>query len=569
MIRKKTSGVITVFISFMLAGIIGLSSLVLEGGRLQAAKTQLDEANGSAGYSMIAAFDSKLFERFGILAIDEDISNVGRYRTYLDFNSDRSGAYKGNNISTLYTVRSAEMQTMYNLTYPSILKRQILARAKYNVIPQDFVLNYYNADHFTADLQKKINYITERLSVALSGGAGSANDIPANMQSAFSNMYEAFKDIKRYDEEYGVVISGADSSILPSVSGTVESSIDNADAAEISAAVADAYSVIGSAAGVLDSAVENTYSEIDASADVSFMKNGLNKMTSPENISSNARTIISDCRRLMQNINAAFNVLKSDLDGNLLLNSYIAGYFSNKNFRIEEYSGPVKGTKGSLGSGTFVSACTEYVFGGNASETSNQAAAYNYVMAVRMINNLYSVLTVSNSLKISSAASVAAHIAWAYYESFIDSELLFKYNAVVPFAKYNMIMPINNIDKVNNAFTTKDFLNAMKGLGILVDGNFYINGADAFDYTDALAVGLWFVPNSTKLLRIADLIQLEMRSYESYVENSGASFMMAEKNTVCRVKCTGSLNSVLPVISLGGDGTAQGTSFQSIKYVSY
>ncbi len=569
MIRKKTSGVITVFISFMLAGIIGLSSLVLEGGRLQAAKTQLDEANGSAGYSMIAAYDSKLFERFGILAIDEDISNVGRYRSYLDFNSDLSGSYKGNNISTLYKVQSAEMQTMYNLTYPSILKRQILARAKYNVIPQDFVLNYYNAEHFIADMQKKITYISDRLSVALNAGAGSVNDIPANMQSAFTNMYEAFKNIKRYDEEYGVVISAADSSILPSVTGTVESTVNNADTAEISAALADAYSVIGSAAGVLDSGSTNTYSEIDATADVSFIKNGFDKIATPENISSNAGTIISDCRRLMQNMNAAFNVLKGDSDGNLLLNSYIAGYFSNKNFRIEEYSGPVKGTKGTIGTGTFVSACTEYVFGGNVSETSNQAAAYNYVMAVRMINNLYSVLAGSNLLKMNSKASVAAHIAWAYYESFIDAELLFKYNAVVPYAKYNMIMPINNIDKVANAFTTKDFLNGMQGLGILVDGNFYINGADTFDYTDALAVGLWLVPNSTKLLRIADLIQLEMRYYESYIENTAPAFMMAEKNTVCRVKCTGSLNSVLPAISLGGDGTAQGTSFQSIKYVSY
>ncbi len=569
MIKKKTNGVITVFISFMLVGIIGLSSLVLEGGRLQAAKTQLDEANGSAGYSMIAAYDSQLFERFGILAIDEDISNVGRYRSYLDFNSDLSGAYKGNNISTLYTIRSAEMQTMYNLTYPSILKRQILARAKYNVIPQDFVLNYYNAEYFLSDMQKKITYISERLSSALNSGSGSVDDLPQNMQSTFSNMYEAFKSIKRYDEEYGVVISGSDASLLPGVTGTVESTIDNTDASEISAAVADAYSVIGSAAGVLDSDSGNTYTEIDASADVSFMKSGFDKISSPASIASNAGTIISDCRRLMQSMNAALNVLIADSDGNLLLNSYVAGYFSNKNFRIEEYSGPVKGTKGTISSGTFVSACTEYVFGGNVSETSNQAAAYNYVMAVRMINNLYSVLTTSDSLKMNSKASVAAHIAWAYYESFIDAELLFKYNAVVPYAKYNMILPINNIDKVNNAFNTKDFLNGMQGLGILVDGKFYVNGADAFDYTDALAVGLWLVPNSTKLLRITDLIQLEMRYYESHIENVSPTFMMAEKNTVCRVKCTGSLNSVLPVISLGGDGTAQGTSFQSIKYVSY
>lgn len=568
-INTNNHGVITVFISFMLVGIIGLSSLVLEGGRLQAAKSQLDEANGSAGYSMIAAYNGKLYDRFGILAIDEKISNLGSYRSYLDFNSDLTSPYEGNNISTLYTVKNAEMQTMYNLTYPSVLKRQILSRAKYNVVPQNFYFNYYNMEHFLEDFQKKLTYITDYLSVTAEGGSnGSKSDIPANMQDAFANMYDAFKKVKKYDEDYGVNIAAADTSILPSATGTVESVVNNDDEAEISAAVNDAYTVIGSEAAELLSG-GGSYTETDASVDVGFIERSFPKFASVNSIVNNSRSIISDCRQTMQRMNSAFNALKNDAEGNLLLNSFISEYFSNKNARVEEYAGPAKGTKGSINTGTFVSACTEYVFAGNSSETANQAEAYNYIMAMRLVNNLYNVLVGSNNIKSNNAVSVAAHIVWAYYESFIDAELLLKYNAVVPFAKYNMIMPINNVDKVKNAFTTKDFLNAMQGLGILVDNRFIINGSDDFTYTDALAIALWFVPNSKKLLRTADLIQLEMRYRENYMDKTTVSFLMEEQNTFCRVKCAGTLNSILPVISTGEGNMAEGVIFESIRYVGY
>ena len=388
--QKNNHGVITIFISFMLVGIIGLSSLVIEGGRLQAAKTQLDEANGSAGYSMIAAYNSKLYDRFGILAIDNQLATAGRYRAYLDFNSDLVAPFDGNNISTLYTVQSAEMQAMYNLTYPSVLKRQILARAKFNVVPQDFVFNYYNMEPFLLDLQNKIDYISTRLAGAAS--AGSVNDIPADMRAAFDNLYEAFKGIKKYDEEYGVIINSTDKALLPSVTGSVESVFED-DSEIIAATVADAYSVLGSSADVLTSNGSETYNEIDASVNVSFMKECLQMASSSSTIVSKSRVIVEGCRNLVKSINSAFNVLKSDTEGNLLLNSYVTGYFSNKNFRIEEYAGPVKGTKGSSSNSTFVSSCTEYVFGGKSEETANQETAYDYGMAVRMINNLFSVLT--------------------------------------------------------------------------------------------------------------------------------------------------------------------------------
>ena len=68
---------------------------------------------------------------------------------------------------------------------------------------------------------------------------------------------------------------------------------------------------------------------------------------------------------------------------------------------------------------------------------------------------------------------------------------------------------------------------------------------------------------------MADLIQLEMRYIEQHVEHTDAEFLMSEQNTFCRVKCTGTLKPVLPIISLGTKSMSDGLSFRSIEYVGY
>lgn len=569
---KNSQGVITVMISLMLTGILSLGTMVIEAGRLQGARTQLDDANLSAGTSLIAAYDSTLYERYGLLAIDNDMFNVGRYREYLDFNSDRGAGYKGNNISTFYTVKSVEVEGLYNLTYPSVLKRQLTSRAKYHIIPQDYSLNYYNMDYFIADYQSKASYISEVLQTVASGSAtqGSLSDVPSDMQAALNNLYGTFSKTKKYDEAYNVTIKTSDVSLLPSSTGTITHTVPSEDMDAINDAVSDANTVLGAGGSLLASNSGSVYNEIDVTLNISFASNAIDEFSDLQQLPTKAVGITSDCRTMVQGINAALNMLSTDKEGTLLLNSYIAGYFPNKNYTVAGYTGSAKGSAVSgVDNSAFAGACVEYAFSGNASETVNQQNAYDYIIATRLVSNLYSTFTNSSSFNASNACSVAAHIAWAYYETCADAELLFKYNAIVPLSKSSMILPINNISSVGGAFASKDFLAGMRTLGILRDNEFTVKGYDKTNYRDALAFALWFVPNSQKMLRVADLVQLEMRYRESHVENGIATFLMSEQNTFCRVKCIGNLNSVLPVISLGSSSDVKGTPIQSIKYVGY
>lgn len=565
---KNSRGVITVMISLMLTGILSLGTMVIEAGRLQAARTQLDDANLSAGTSMIAAYNAVLYERFGLLAIDNDRFSLERFRDYLEFNSERDGVYGGNNISTFYTVKTAELEGLYNLTYPAVLKRQLTSRAKYHVIPQDYALNYYNMDYFLEDYQSKAAFVSEQLGAVASNG--SQSDIPAEMSEALGYLYEVFGNIKEYDETYNVTVSDADMSLLPSRTGTVESTVFADDAQVINAAVRDAGTVLGSSAASLASGGSSVYSETDVSVNVSSPVDYLGTAVNPQSLASNAGEIVSTCRKLVQGINAALNMLSADREGTLLLNSYIAGYFPNKNFAVDGYSGNAGGAAVSgVNSSAFAGACVEYAVSGDKSEINNQQTAYKYIIATRLVGNLYSVIKNSSSFNAGSACSAAAHIAWAYFESFADTELLFRYNAVVPLNKDSMILPVDNPSAVGSAFASKEFPDAMKALGILQEDKIAVGGYDKTNYRDALALALWFVPNSKKMLRVADLVQLEMRFREVHVEKTSASFLMSEQNTFCRVKCTGNLNSVLPVISLNGSGGVKGTPIQSIKYVGY
>ncbi len=571
--KKGIRGVITVLVSLMLVGVLSVGTLVIEAGRYQAAKTQLSDASISAATSMIAAYDADLYERYGLLAIDTERFTEERAEDYLMFNADQAFGYKGNRVSRLYTVDSMELTGLYNLTYPSILKRQILVRAKYHVVPQNYALNVDTMTGFFADFQKKCEYVSEQLTSVANGGAsnGSVSDIPSDMQAALKVLYETYSDLKTYNKDFNITLSGSTIALLPSTTGIVENGAPSEDVDNIDATLANASTVLGGAGSTLSYTNGTATEEIDVGVSTKFVsdiKNKLKDVSSATNTVNDAVVLAGKIKELAQGFKAALNMLSSDKDGNLLLNSYISQYFSNVTAKVKTYSGPSKGAVAGENA-TFISACVEYVFGGNASETENQSAAYNYIQAIRLINNLYSVMTNSQSFKASNVYSVAAHIAWANFESIVDMELLTKYNTPVPFNKNKMILSVGAASSVASAFSSHSTADALKTLGYYNGTAFVISGSNSFSYKDSLAFALWFVPNSDKMLCIADLVQLEMRYREQYIEGKAASFLMSEQNTYCRIKCTAKFSALLPTISLGSGNSVKGVEFQSIKYAGY
>ena len=437
-------------------------------------------------------------------------------------------------------------------------------------------MNVYTVDAFLADFQVKCRYVKNQLARVADYEAdlGTLDDIPEDVRIALTAMYTAYVNLETYDDACDVTLSGSTVGLLPSTTGTVETPIPAEDLSAIHSALNDATTVLGGSGAALSyNNGTGTYNEWNNSAEVIFefmpdIKNGLKDISSVSNMHHYATEMAKATRTLA----IAFDgILSEQKEENILLNSYIVEYFSNRTNRINTYSAPAKGTSinGSMENATFASACVEYIFGGTASEQTNQEIAYNFIQGIRLINNLYSVMTESNCFDANNMYSVAAHIAWANYESIVDMELMTTYNTSVPFNKNQMILPINNASDVTVAFSLSDTANALNALGFYDGSSFSIPGSNAFSYKDSLSLGLWFVCNSNKLLRIADLIQLEMRYREQYVENKTATFMMGDQNTYCRIKCIGKFSAVLPMLSLDSGDSARGIEFQSIKYAGY
>ncbi len=584
---KNTKGVITVLVSLMLVGALSVGTLVLEAGRYQSAKTQLTEANTSAASSMLAAYNGDLYDRYGLLAIDKKRFTSQRAADYLIYNSDAASGYYGNKISRLYSLDSVELIGMYNLTYTSVLKRQLLSRAKYHVAAQDHALNLYTYSDFFADFQNKCLYIANRLEVAAEGnGAGQATDIPEDMKKALSELHETMKDLDRRDTQCDTVLNGNTTAILPSLTRTVESGVPNENT--------------DGSGDMLDSAQSGEgNTEIDVEPELLFVadiEKDLNDAYTA-NETQKAINTAKEIRRLMLDLDAALNTLDASADENLLLNLYISEYFSNRNTKVEGSYSPDRGAgMNGVDNAGFVSACVEYVIGASGDEGTNQEIAYTYTQAIRLVSNLYAVMTSSNCFDEDSIYSVAAHIAWANYESIADTELAAGYNLSVPLYKNDMLLPVNEPQSVYTAFSEHDLEKALEALGHITveitydeieddkkndweEGNTQkvytktvtldSDGGGKLSYGDSLLFALWFVPNSEKLYRVADLIQLEMRYKEEYVDHTGASFLMSEQNTYCRVKTTGKFNSILPVLSFNAGQSVSGANVESVRYAGY
>jgi len=574
--RKNERGVITVLISLLLVGVLSLGTLAIEAGRLQAAKTQLAEANISAATSMIASYDSDLYARYGLLAIDTKRFTPERAADYLNFNADQAIGYKGNRLATLYLTDSVELTGIYNLTYPNVLKRQVLSRAKYRIVPQNHTLNVHTMDAFFADFQTKCRYVADKISPAADNRAslGSLDDIPVEARGALTALYTTFSGTKAYDEACAVTLSSSSVAKLPSTTGTVVKDAPSEDITDINTVLHGATTILGGSGAALSYQNGTPTHEINCNVPADFMANIHNQLkdvSTCSDVRSYTRSLARTIRDLANGFSAAINVLSAQKEENILLNSYIVEYFSNRDNKISTYAAPAKGTviNGSMENATFASACVEYVFGGNASERRNQETAYSYVQAIRFINNLYALMTAHGTYGPYSMHNVAAHIACANYESILDVELMTTYHTPVPFNKRNMILPINSPATVIGAFAEQNTATALTKLGIYNGSEFSVPGSNAFSYTESLAFGLWFVRNDQKLLRMADLIQLEMRYRQQHVDRRTATFLMSEQNTYCRIKTTGKFVPALPVLAADSGDSMKGFAFQSIKYAGY
>lgn len=116
-------GVISIFLIAVMLPFVGLADLLVESARYHSAVTILDEAMDSSGLSVLADYDEYLFDRFGLLAIDNSAEISEDYRMYMEKNTESLNAWGLNDISA---------QGSYALTDNQILIKEIAEFSQYS-----------------------------------------------------------------------------------------------------------------------------------------------------------------------------------------------------------------------------------------------------------------------------------------------------------------------------------------------------------------------------------------------------------------------------------------------------
>ncbi len=563
--NRSESGVITVMISLMLVSILSIGSLILEAGRLQSARTQLGEANISASTSTLCSYNKELYDRFGIYAFEDSEKTKANFLEYLKYNSDLNANYLGNNMTRLYSVKDCTLNGYYNLTYPSALKRQIISNTKYYANTYDAILNNDTYSTILLDFVSKCAEVStyyQSIDVNVSMTEGQRNALKA-VESTLSTYYD-------YDESCAVTLDSDSVSKLPSKTGTVETKISADELKELQNGRTDAKKVLGgysASIGTVDAG--RTNSETTTGFDASNMNQVRSLLKAYANKTTNSiggtKTVSLLAISKVSNALRAL-VSSSEAQSNFLLNNYIAFRFSNRTNTANGYVGPVRGTKSAS---SFSSACAEYIFKGASTEKENQQAAYWAVFCLRLIDNAY-------YLSKNGTGSKEARFTWAFYETLVDMAMLTESRTVVPMTKEALFLPMTSDSTISSSFTgLKTVGDAVNGVGSTTTVNVNsvnyktARGTNYASYTDYISAALWLVPNSNKMLRIADVIQLEMRYRQSKTSGQTPTFLMSKQCTYCKATINATFNSILPVISLNGQGQMGGIVFKSTKYVGY
>ena len=325
--------------------------------------------------------------------------------------------------------------------------------------------------------------------------------------------------------------------------------------------------------------------------------------------------LIEDLIYVVTHIKDVFTELPSMLGESVLINQFAVSKFSNRLNKVKGETGVGKSLGGTgaksvpAAAQTFSQANLEYILIGGNSEASNQQACFNRIMTMRMINNALLILSDATWMELIGACNILAPVVFIllmYYESNIDMNLLVKLKLKIPLIKTSLILSIesltpegmDDLDTVSNDFAisfseanSKNLDIIVNDMDILSDSNssqleqFYaqqdlsnttknlLNGLEKgflkLDYKNYIFLFMLLQSNRQKVMRIADLIQMELR-YKEYSKGTHPTLLLEDYHTFVRVKAKATLNSVLPIISFNKDENKKpGWAINTIKYVGY
>ena len=217
----------------------------------------------------------------------------------------------------------------------------------------------------------------------------------------------------------------------------------------------------------------------------------------------------------------------------------------------------------------------EYIFSGKSSETKNAAIIYSWIYGTRLANNLVAVYTDSNAKaqcemlaamsSLATGGAVPATVfkwvyiaAWAAGETALELSYLIDDGYRVPLIKGKGTLFIQNFWDAATAIASSDTLMRAK-----YNSNSFTDKI-CVSYEDYLIILMCFVDRETRLLRTADLIQLNMN------KRCGGGFSMNDSYTYLKADTTVRIKYMFqPIKQFSSSYNGTGLKFTNTIYQGY
>lgn len=223
----------------------------------------------------------------------------------------------------------------------------------------------------------------------------------------------------------------------------------------------------------------------------------------------------------------------------------------------------------------------EYVFGGCKSEFANETLVFSWIYGTRFINNFIAVYSAYNSgleqirveIDALAAAASAATLgtvpftvfkwifitAWAAGETAVDAALLCEDGFKIPLIKTKDNIFVDSVLNIASTLSYDGRKNLLK-----YEGDDSWSDKINVCYEDYLIILLAFVDRETRLKRVGDLIQLNMR------KRCDSEFTMADAYTYIKADTTVSMKYMFqPIKQFSSTYKGNGLQYTNTIYQGY
>lgn len=183
-----TKGVVSIFLAIVMLPFWSTALLLVESARYQNAIELVDEMLDCIGLSTTAEYDSYLEDRFGLLAMSQELTPQQRYEGYLLANIPA--------LDHGFTYTSAMVEGKYPLSETSILKSQILEYSE--------VIVTVEALDAGLDLDKILKELYKLIGMEDVNKLAEATSSVADVATSTANLVSAVKDAITQVDSYNV-----------------------------------------------------------------------------------------------------------------------------------------------------------------------------------------------------------------------------------------------------------------------------------------------------------------------------------------------------------------------------